>query len=201
MKEYNIIIPAVGGQGAKTLEKILVKAGVDLLYNVHAFMLKGLGQRQGSIYSIVRYSNTYSSYDIGRGEADLVIGLEPLETLRYHKYISKKTNVALSLSRILPASVTKMETKYPDLEKIVSALEEISNKVYTLENAQEIANKINPNALNILMLGFSSRLLKPIIKEESLKRAIKDSIKANIESNLDIFGKGKEEFKKKYLKV
>src|ERR1017187_2708718 len=104
---YNIIIAGVGGQGVNTLTRIVCDICEQKGMKCQSSMFKGGAQRLGSIHSELRifsdgnpYYNFYSS-QIKIGDLDLLIGLEPWETLRYSHYFNQKTSIFMN-TRISP---------------------------------------------------------------------------------------------------
>jgi Pyruvate/2-oxoacid:ferredoxin oxidoreductase gamma subunit len=101
---FNLIVSGVGGQGVFSLTKVLWnicnKSGIKCQGSV----FKGGAQRMGTIYSCLRIFNSgiedYSSYSVQvfKGELDLIIGLEPWETLRYQEYFNKNTRIIMNES-------------------------------------------------------------------------------------------------------
>lgn len=81
-QDFNIIIVAVGGQGAITLLRILAEASLLEGYDVKTSELHGLSQRGGSVRAQVRIGKKIFSPLIGGARADLILALEMTEALR-----------------------------------------------------------------------------------------------------------------------
>jgi len=101
-KPYNIIVSGVGGQGVLTLTRIFWRLCDTVNINCQGATFKGGAQRLGSIYSTMRmfltHEPNYSFYstEIPKGDLDLIIGLEPWETLRYYQYYNKNTRIYMN---------------------------------------------------------------------------------------------------------
>ena len=82
MKDFDIVLTGVGGQGIITLQKIISEAAIKQGYDVKASELHGLAQRGGHIECHVRIGKKIYSSLVRQGNADLIIALEPLEGMR-----------------------------------------------------------------------------------------------------------------------
>jgi indolepyruvate ferredoxin oxidoreductase beta subunit len=181
MKDFNLVITGVGGQGIITLSNIIVEAALKQGYDVKMSELHGLAQRGGHIECHVRLGKKVYSSLVEEGKADLIISLEPLESLRACYYASKENNTIFLVNsyKIIPLSVFISNQKYPSIETIVKNLEKFSKEVIVLD-ASNIVKKETGSivATNIYMLGYAS--FKNLIPIE--KKFLLESIKENIPS-------------------
>ncbi len=92
MKSFNIYLCGVGGQGIGLLSEILLRGADHAGLQAKAVDTHGLAQRGGVVESAIVFGNARSSI-ISDGEADVLVGFEPLETLRA---INKCHNTGLS---------------------------------------------------------------------------------------------------------
>lgn len=96
-KIINIIIAGTGGQGVNSLYRIILKLCERSGIYSKASLFKGGAQRHGSVHATLRlftdssHENQWYSSQIKEKCLDLLMGLEPWETLRYRKFISEKT--------------------------------------------------------------------------------------------------------------
>ena len=169
MKEFNIVITGVGGQGVLTLGKVIAEAALKQGYDVRTTELHGLAQRGGSIPFHVRFGKKMYTPLVLEGEANLVISLEPLEALRASYYGSKKNKTVFLIDahRISPISVSVLGEKYPSTKNIIKKLKSFSKKVIVL-NAYEIVKKETGDVIstNVYMLGYAfSKKLIPLKKK------------------------------------
>jgi indolepyruvate ferredoxin oxidoreductase beta subunit len=178
VKEFNVVITGIGGQGVLTSAEIISESAFRQGYDVKMSELHGLSQRGGSIPCQVRFGTKIHSPLIKIGHADLVIALEPLEALRAAKFSSAgRTVFIINTQKIIPASVTVLGKKYPEIEEIKKLLKPFSKDVIDVD-ATGIAEKETGTAVvsNIYMLGIASaRNLIPI-KRELLLEAVKESV-------------------------
>lgn len=198
MNEFNLIVTGIGGQGILTLGSIITEAALKQGYDVTQAELHGLSQRGGHVDIHIRFGEKIYSSLILPGRANLIIGLEPLETLRVIKYASKqnKTTTLTDTYVIKPLTMSVKKERYPSIENMAEKIEQFSSKTITL-NATATAKKEVGNAMlaNVYLLGFASAILP--IKEEFLVQAIKETVREKyIEDNLKIFELGRKAAKK-----
>lgn len=194
IKEFNIVITGIGGQGVLTLSSIIAEAAFLQGYDVKTSELHGLAQRGGTIPSHVRFGKKIFSPIVREGEANLIIGLEPLETLRACYYGSKenKTVFLFDVEKTVPISVSILKEKYPSIEEIKKLLEPFAYKIIDV-NASEIVKRETGSTLgvNIFLLGCASCAgLIPIERNfllEGMKKVIKEKY---FETNKKIFDLG-----------
>jgi indolepyruvate ferredoxin oxidoreductase beta subunit len=169
MKEFNIVITGIGGQGVLTLANIISEAALKQGYDVKGSELHGLAQRGGTIPCHVRFGKKMYSPLVLEGEADLVIALEPLEALRACYYGSKesKTVFLIDSYRAIPLSVSVLGQKYPSLKEISKLLKPFSKKAIVLNASKAVRRETGDIiATNICLLGYAnSKKLIPIKKK------------------------------------
>jgi indolepyruvate ferredoxin oxidoreductase beta subunit len=158
MKEFNVIVTGVGGQGALTLGMIIAEAALKQGYDVRTTELHGLAQRGGSIPIHIRFGEKMYTPLVLEGEADLIIALEPLEALRTTYFGSKKQKTLFIIDnyKIPPITVSAFGERYPSMDDIVSNIKSFSEKVIIL-NASDIVEKETGSILtsNIFILGYA----------------------------------------------
>jgi indolepyruvate ferredoxin oxidoreductase beta subunit len=143
-----LAIAGVGGQGQITLATILGQALVRKGYNVRGGEVHGLSQRGGSVVVFVKYGGGVLSPIVTEGEADVLVGLEIIETLRRVPLLSP-SGVLIVNDFFFPPPASKPVNR-EDLKK---ALKSLGLKTILL-NANELAVKAgSPISSNIVMLG------------------------------------------------
>ena len=90
----NLIFAGVGGQGVLLIAELTALAAVRAGYDVKQTEVHGVSQRGGSVESHVRFGLEVHSPLVQRGQADVVVGLEKLEGLRYASYLRSGGQVA-----------------------------------------------------------------------------------------------------------
>lgn len=168
MKDFNIIINGVGGQGIITLLALIDEAAFIEGYDVKSSELHGLSQRGGSVETHIKVGKKINSPLILNGQVDLIISLEVLEGLRETVKAGKQTkflvnNFSLPFIGGLPKeeikkqlSVFKNEMHFVDATSICK--EELQNDVvatvYLLGYA--ISKKLIPLKIESVMLAIKN---------------------------------------------
>ncbi|MDI6878401.1 MAG: indolepyruvate oxidoreductase subunit beta [Desulfitobacteriaceae bacterium] len=153
-KVLNIIVTGVGGQGNVFASQIIATAAVESGYQVSVGETFGASQRGGSVMSHVRVSQEKLGPLIPRGEADFILGFEPLETLRtFREYGSQKTQVIMNVRPNYPLGVLLNEDKYPDIPELTENIRANSERVWALA-ATDLAVSVGvPVGTNMVMTG------------------------------------------------
>ena len=131
VKELNIIIAGVGGQGVVLLSEILGNAAVRDGLKVRGSEVLGMAQRGGSVFSNIRLGTDVEAPMTADGKCDVLIGIEPSEALRNIQYLNKNSIVVLNIRKVIPATVSMGKSIYPQIEQIISKLREVAGKVIT----------------------------------------------------------------------
>ena len=169
----NVVIVGVGGQGILTSSLILAKAAIRSGLKVVSSEVHGMAQRGGSVEVHVRIGE-YLSPLIPPGCADIMLALEPVEALRYSKYLNEKSAVIVNTRAIKPVTVTIGKASYPDIESILEAIRGITGRVYPID-ATKIAEDLgSPQSANIVILGAMAKVVKLPFDFKSLEEAVKD---------------------------
>ena len=171
--KLDIIIVGVGGQGILTCSMILAKAAMNANLNVITSEIHGMAQRGGSVEVHVRIGDVLSPL-IPIGDADIMIALEPVEALRYAKYLNEDSLVILNTRPVIPVTVTLGNANYPSINEIVEKLNEITTKVVPVD-ASAIAEKLGSiQSTNIVILGILAKLAKLPFDYKHLEQAIRE---------------------------
>lgn len=155
MKEMNILISGVGGQGNVLLERIIGMSAIKEGYSIRAADTFGAAQRGGSVLSHLRMGSEVNSSLVPQGKCHILLGLEPGEALNTAtKFLSKNGLVIVNTFPIFPAKVKVGEWTYPPVEKILVLLKELTPNVIELD-ATALARQAtgNEKAMNIVLLG------------------------------------------------
>ncbi|MBW1686034.1 MAG: indolepyruvate oxidoreductase subunit beta [Deltaproteobacteria bacterium] len=199
MKEkdpLNVIVTGVGGQGNVLISQLIGKALVKRGHHVTIGETYGASQRGGAVMSHLRISRQ-EQYGplIPEGQADVILGLEPVETMRVLAQYGNPGVVVIANSRpVYTLAVTSGAAEYPGTEKIEKTLEELSSMAWLI-NATEIALEMGAAILtNTIMAGalVGSRALP--LEPEALEAELRDSLPSDrLELNLQAARRGLEE--------
>ncbi len=162
--EYDLILAGVGGQGILTIAEAISLAALKRGWCVKQSEVHGMSQRGGDVQSHLRFADHEIFSDlIPLGEADMILSVEPLETLRYVQYLKPEGMIV--------ANKTPVEniTNYPPVDQIYQKITRYPRHV--LIDAETLAKQAgNVRCSNIVMLGAASVFLK--INPEDLESAI-----------------------------
>jgi indolepyruvate ferredoxin oxidoreductase beta subunit len=189
-KTYSILFAGVGGQGVLLAAEVTALAAVRAGYEVKQTEVHGVSQRGGSVETHVRFGGQVWSPVVTAGRADVVVGLEKLEALRFGHYADPKHGVILANDfEIIPGSIADAEQAYPH-----QAFEFLQKKKYRLLplRASQIARDLGDARMaNVVMIGAMSKWL-PILEEhwlEILRHRIPERFR---EANLKAFSAGQD---------
>lgn len=170
---FKLLVAGVGGQGVLTVARLVGAAAMACGLEAVLGQLHGMSQRGGSVVSTVLIGAGQSSF-IGAGEADAVVGLEPLEALRAADAMSRCTAVVTSTGTIVPAPLAQAGDDYPDLGWIIEQIAARAGRVVTLDGPALGRAAGAPRTLNIVMLGALSgaRVLPEAMPDEALLEAL-----------------------------
>ncbi|MEJ2039750.1 MAG: indolepyruvate oxidoreductase subunit beta [Desulfosarcinaceae bacterium] len=190
MDTLRLIIVAVGGQGNLLASKVLGEAALLAGVPVRMSEIHGMAQRGGVVESAVVLGEARSNL-ISDGEADILLGFEPSETLRALNKCNPESVVITNLASLPPFTAAIGKGVYPDLTLLQ---EEIRNRVKQLIafDGLALARKAgNVMALNMVLLGalIATDLLP--MSAEQIREAIRTKTKASFaDVNLQAFDLG-----------
>jgi indolepyruvate ferredoxin oxidoreductase beta subunit len=198
----DIIVAGVGGQGSILASHILAEAAIlaesespgGERVNVRVGETFGAAMRGGAVASHVRFGQGVYGPLVSRGQADMVIALEPLEGLRIAvEYIKQDGLVVLNDEKIPPVDVKIGAVRYPEVREIEAALEQLGATVQVVAGNRLAEQAGTARALNIVMLGAAFRSGILPFGEEILLEAIRRRVPQRyLAANLQAFKLGKE---------
>ncbi|MBC7364019.1 MAG: indolepyruvate oxidoreductase subunit beta [Candidatus Aminicenantes bacterium] len=186
--KYDIILAGVGGQGILSIAFVIDNAALEQGLNFKQAEVHGMSQRGGAVQSHLRLSDGQIYSDlIPLGEADMILSVEPLETLRYFSYLRPDGAVVSSTSPY------KNIPDYPELEDVLREIKRAPLSV--LIDSEKLAKQAGSvKAQNMVMLGAASLFLP--LKEENLKKYIQVLFEKRgeqiVKVNLKAFDLGRE---------
>lgn len=117
MSRIRIYMTGVGGQGTLTATTLLARTALDAGIEVVAGEIHGMAQRGGVVESTVLLGG-WQSPKISHAEADILLGFEPLETLRGLSYLAKGGKVLSNTEILPPIGVSMGREVYPEMDMI-----------------------------------------------------------------------------------
>jgi indolepyruvate ferredoxin oxidoreductase beta subunit len=190
MKPTRLILVAVGGQGNLLSSKVIGESALLADIPVRMSEIHGMAQRGGVVESSIVFGDAKSTI-ISDGEADVLVGFEPSETLRALNKCNPSTVVISNLAPMSPFTVTVGNGVYPDLNKLQSLIKSKTAKLIAF-NAEVLAREAGTVlSVNMVLLGALIQTGKIPLSKETVQKAIKTKTKkAFVESNLKAFELG-----------
>ena len=191
METKRLVFVGVGGQGNLLASRLLGEAALAAGIPVVVSEIHGMAQRGGIVESAVLMGNVTSPIVSG-AEADVLIGFEPIETLRAMGKCNADSLVITNLSPLPPFTVSIGQGKYPKVEEALELIQKkVKKRVIALNGSALAAEAGNPLSLNMVMLGALIGSGAVPITPEDMKKTISASTKkAFLESNIKAFDLG-----------
>lgn len=178
MKNINIVLVGVGGQGLIKASDTLAYAAFYENMDVKKAEVHGLAQRGGSLFIQIKIGKKVYSPLIDKQSADILVGFEKLESYRYFHYLKENGTLIYDDLEIVPVGFSKSE--YPP--NIDAFFKEQKCNVIKCK-AMELAIKLgNPRQQNMIMLKELNNILK--FSKESWKKAINKVFKPEIAAQI-----------------
>jgi indolepyruvate ferredoxin oxidoreductase beta subunit len=185
--KQDIILAGVGGQGILSIAYVIDHAALKQGLRMKQAEVHGMAQRGGAVQSHLRISDEVIFSDlIPKGEADLILSVEPLEALRYADYLHPNGSVVTSSAPMVNIP------DYPPIEHVLARLRQLKRSV-VVDSAALAQQAGSAWAQNMVMLGAASGFLA--LEEAGLKEFITELFGKRGESvvatNLKAFDLGK----------
>ena len=184
----DIVLAGVGGQGIVSIAAVIGTAAVKAGLNAKQSEVHGMSQRGGDVMSHLRLSDTEIYSDlIPFGKADIILSVEPMESLRYLPMLSKDGWV---ITNTVPFNNI---SNYPEMDAVFAELEKQPKHIAI--DAEKIAKEIGSLKMaNIVILGAASPYIG--IEYNFLEEAIRSLFGAKgesvVEGNIKALAKGRE---------
>jgi len=176
----DIILAGVGGQGILSIATVLGYAAVESGLFVKQAEVHGMSQRGGDVQSHFRISDKpiYSDL-VPKGKADLIISVEPMESLRYLPFLSKDGWLVTNTNPFVNIP------DYPEMETVMGQIRKLPKHIAI--DGDKIAREVNNlKGMNMVLAGAASvfmdldfELMKKGIEAIFAKKG-EEIIKANI---------------------
>ena len=182
----DIILCGVGGQGILSIATIIGEAATKAGLNLKQAEVHGMSQRGGDVQSHLRLSDAEIYSDlIAEGSADMIISMEPMESLRYLPYLAADGKIVTSNKPFVNIP------NYPEMADVTAALESLPSVAMDIEEVAKNAG--NARGANMVLLGMAARYLQ-ILTPDQLCDAIRTIFArkggAVVEANIKAFQAG-----------
>ena len=187
----NILVVGTGGQGVMTATEILAEAAIALGHDVKKTEVAGMAQRGGVVSSHLRFGVKVLSPQITPGTADILLGFEAAEGMRWRHMLRANGVALINTGRLVPPVVDLGLFDYPD--DPIGAVRAAGTRVFSFD-ASAIARDLGDLRLgNTVMLGaISDHLPFPAqVLEECILKRFAHKKPALIELNRQAFAAGR----------
>jgi len=148
----NILISAVGGQGALLASRIFGNLADKIGQDIKLSEVHGMSQRGGSVVTHVRMGEKVYSPVVEKGTADFIMAFEQLEGARYIDWLKKGGTLIVNTQQIDPMPVVSGATEYPgDLE---AELSKLPIQLYSIDAVKLAKEAGNVKTANIILIGM-----------------------------------------------
>ena len=185
----NIVLCGVGGQGTVLASKLIAAAAMEKGLRVMSAETIGMAQRGGNVFSNLRIGDSMHAPLLRSGQADVILGFEPGETVRMLHYLKPGGTVITNCRPVKPTTATLTGSSYDGSEMIAYLRENLAADRLLVVDGQEAIDKLgSPRVLNMVLLGAAIRTGQLGLTEEDIKKAMGRLIKpAFMELNLKAF--------------
>ena len=161
----DIILAGVGGQGILSIAATIGMAALNNNLNLKQAEVHGMSQRGGAVQSHFRLSsNPIASDLIPKGACDIILSVEPMESLRYVDFLHKDGWIITNSTPYVNIP------DYPDVEQVLENIKKRQNTI--ILNADQLAKDIgSPRSSNIVALGAATPFID--IPYEAFEEAIR----------------------------
>ncbi|MDR2184119.1 MAG: indolepyruvate oxidoreductase subunit beta [Treponema sp.] len=160
----DVILAGVGGQGVLSIAAIIARAAVKEGFLMRQSEVHGMAQRGGAVLAHLRIAGGPIASDLTpRGGADLIISMEPMESLRYAAWLAPEGTLITAAERFINIP------GYPSLPLILESIQKFPRR--RIIEAAGLAREAGfARAVNMVMVGAASPFLP--IPAETLEEAI-----------------------------
>ncbi len=185
-----LVIVAVGGQGNLLASGVLGEAALLAGIPIQMSEIHGMAQRGGVVESSLVFGDARSTI-ISDGEADVLVGFEPAETLRALNKCNSQTVVITNLAPLMPFTVNIGQGVYPNLAELQKLIRDKTARLIAFNAAALAKEAGNVLAVNMVLLGalIQTRVLPLTVDQvkDAMKRKTKQQF---LEANLKAFDLG-----------
>ncbi|MGD9931548.1 MAG: indolepyruvate oxidoreductase subunit beta [Mangrovibacterium sp.] len=183
----DIILAGVGGQGILSIAAVLGMAALKENLHLKQAETHGMSQRGGAVVSHLRISDQPIASDlIQLGTADLILSVEPMESLRYLPFLSGKGYLVTNTNPFINIP------NYPDVEQVLAEVRKLPR--FVAIDADQIAKEVgNVRASNMVMLGAASPFIDLEFSklEDGIRTIFERKGEAIVELNLSALRAGR----------
>lgn len=187
----NLIIIGVAGQGNVLISQLVCNALASEGYLVTFGQTYSSNQRGGSVNNYVRVSKEIQcSPLVPSGAADVIVGMEPLDTLRMLTQFGNPKVMTIVNPR--PIDVAGRVSDYPDLDKLMETIKGLSGKTLVINATVEAEKLGDARMANMILTGALVATGVLPLDEKSMAPFIQERFPDDFDINMAAFSKGME---------
>ena len=173
----DIILAGVGGQGILSIAATIGTAALSNDLHLKQAEVHGMSQRGGAVQSHLRVSSKPIASDlIPKGACDIVLSVEPMESLRYVEFLKKDGWIITNSTPFVNI------TNYPEVEEVIKRIKKRKNSI--ILDADKLAKEVgSPRSSNIVALGAATPFID--IPYEAFEEAIRQIFQKKGERIID----------------
>ncbi len=184
----DIILSGVGGQGIISIASAIGGAALSNGINIKQAEVHGMSQRGGAVQSTLRLSTKPIASDlIAYGAADMILSIEPMESLRYLPYLKSE-------GWLITNSVPFVNIDdYPEMDEVIAEIKKVKNHI--IIDADGIAAKVaTKRASNMVLFGAATLFIDMPLDsfKDGIRQIFGKKGDAIINSNIDAMMAGRE---------
>lgn len=168
----DIVIAGVGGQGTVLASRIIAQAAMMAGHQVRTSETIGMAQREGTVTSHVRIGDSLHGALIPDHGADIMLGFELAETVRWLHKLKPTGTAYVNNDKIIPVSVASGRSTY-DVEALERYLTVNVQNLITFDATGLAVQAGTFRATNTVLLGaLSNNPALPFTPEQLLDAAM-----------------------------
>ena len=184
---FNVIIAGVGGQGNVLMSFLIGSALIHSGYSVTVFDNYGASQRLGAVASHIKISKESANRSplLHEGDADVIVGIEPIELLRNLTRFGNPEVISVVNTRpVYPIGVISGDEEYPTLDKAIQTIRNLSAQSWIVNATEEALKLGNTIYTNVILLGALLGSNAIPLDKETMEIVLKEELPKAFDTNM-----------------
>lgn len=184
---FNVIIAGVGGQGNVLMSFLIGSALIHSGYSVTVFDNYGASQRLGAVASHIKISRESANRSplLHEGDADIIVGIEPIELLRNLTQFGNPEVISIVNTRpVYPIGVISGDEEYPNLDKAIQTIRNLSAQSWIVNATEEALKLGNTIYTNVILLGALLGSNAIPLDKETMEVVLKEELPKAFDTNM-----------------
>jgi len=200
-KMINCIVTGVGGQGTVLASKLIAQSAMNKGMKVRTSETIGMSQRGGGVVSHVRIGDEIHSPLINFNSADVIIGFEPAEAVRYLPYLKEYGTVIVANNPIKPVTDSLSDVNYNGADMIKYLKDNVAHLVVL--DAEAVFEKCGSiKVLNTALLGVTAASGVLGFSMEDMEKSIHEKVREKfIDMNINALHFGAKTYLKQNREI